>query len=214
MIRLGIHAIVLTTALLVGISGPLRSVAAASESGSAFLMELRDKAIHQLADAEISEQEREQRFQDLLRSNFNLLAIGRFVLGTYWRNADESARAEFLAAFEGYIVQRFMPVFAAYQGQKIEIGESGDRENGGQMSSVDSRIMRGDGEPIPVTWRLQKTDEGYRIVDIVTAGVSMAITLRSEFASMLRDNGGDLRVAAQALRSKLIQRSDGDKQEG
>lgn len=208
------RAAILTATLLFGFVFPLRIAAATPDAGSLFLMNLRDQAIQQLADTAISEQERQRRFQTLLRENFDLLFISRFVLGRYWQRADESARSEFVSAFEGYITQRFTPVFAEYQGQRIEIDASISSQKSGDISSVASKILRDEKEPISITWRLQKRGDAYRIIDVVAAGVSMAITLRSEFASMLKSNGGDLRNAARALRSKFTQSSASANQDG
>ena len=214
MVRLRILAAAMPVAFFLTIAALFRGAVAAPDPGSMFMMELRDQAIAQLADSAISEQERQLRFQALLRKNFNLPFVSRFVLGRYWNKAEDSARTEFIVAFESYIAQRFLPFFAEYKGRKIEIGEAKDPQNGGDIVSVGSKISRDEGEPILITWRLQQTADGYKIIDVVTAGLSMAVTLRSEFASVLKANGGDLRDTAKVLRSKLTQRSAATKQQG
>jgi len=179
-----------------------------------FLSDLRDRAIPQLTDQSISAAEREQRFRAMLRQSFDMPAIGRFVLAAYWRRADDATRQEFLDALETYAARRFLPLFAQYEGQKLEIGEARERGEGSRFVSVESKIVRSEGEPIAVTWRIHEKDGAYKIVDVVTEGVSMAATWRSEYKSVLQANGGDVRDLAGKIRNKAVQKQQASPTEG
>ena len=87
--------------LVLGAAGP---AAATSENPSEFLIALSQQAIAELSDQSIDEAERQERFRELLRANFEMRAIGRFVLGVYARRADPEAQADFLSAFEAFKV--------------------------------------------------------------------------------------------------------------
>tara|TARA_R110002074_G_scaffold217601_2_gene387998 strand:+ start:1132 stop:1341 length:210 start_codon:yes stop_codon:yes gene_type:complete len=52
-------------------------------------------------------------------------------------------------------------------------------------------IVRPDGPPIKLDWRVRKTDNGEKIVDVIIEGLSMAQTHRSEFASVVSQSGVD-----------------------
>jgi len=43
--------------------------------------------------------------------------------------------------------------------------------------------------PEPISWHLHATNGSFRIVDVVADGVSMAVTQRSVFLSVMRDGG-------------------------
>jgi phospholipid transport system substrate-binding protein len=53
-----------------------------------------------------------------------------------------------------------------------------------------SQIIRPQGPPIEVDWRLVVSDGRYKISDVSIDGVSMALTQRSEFAAIIQRNGG------------------------
>ena len=59
------------------------------------------------------------------------------------------------------------------------------------------------GEPIVIDWRLKRTGEGYRIIDVATEGVSLAITLRAEYGSFLKREG-DVAALAAALEKRVV----------
>ena len=55
--------------------------------------------------------------------------------------------------------------------------------------------------PLRVIWRLRARDGGYRIADLMVEGISMGQTQRSEFASVIRLNGGTVEALLEKLRA-------------
>ncbi len=53
-----------------------------------------------------------------------------------------------------------------------------------------------------VDWRVRQVGGGYKVVDILVEGVSMALTQRSDFASVIQRGGGDIEVLLEQLRQK------------
>ncbi len=66
-----------------------------------------------------------------------------------------------------------------------------------------SEIIRPNGAPpAKVDWRVTRADGAYKITDVVVEGVSMAVTQRSEFASVIQRNGGKVEGLLAMLRQK------------
>jgi phospholipid transport system substrate-binding protein len=57
---------------------------------------------------------------------------------------------------------------------------------------VSSEIIRPQGPPIKVEWRLTTRNGVYKITDVNVDGVSMALTQRATFAGLIQRNGGQL----------------------
>jgi phospholipid transport system substrate-binding protein len=51
-------------------------------------------------------------------------------------------------------------------------------------------------------WRVVRGDDAMAIVDILVEGISMAVTQRSDFASVIQSRGGKVAGLLQALRDK------------
>lgn len=187
--------------LAAGLSLPVR--AGAVEGPGKFLVELTERAISQLTEPGLADDEQERRFHRLLNEGFDLPEIGRFVLGRYWRGASEAQRSGFLTVFEDLMVHRFLPLFAEFSVERFEIGASKPFKNNPNFISVASRLLRLEGEPIKIAWRMRERDGDYKIVDIVAEGVSMAVTLRSEYVSVLKRNRGDISALIDTLRAKI-----------
>jgi len=159
------------------------------KDAGAFITMLGERAVDELADQTLDETERERRFRSLFNESVDVPAIGRFVIGTHWRQASEEDKAAFLQVFEDAIVQRFLPLFAEYSGETFSIGRIRQDANNPQHLFVTTSIVQTNGEPVDVEWRVRERDSSYQILDIIAEGVSMAITLRQEYSSVIRQSG-------------------------
>ena len=174
-----------------------------TKQAATFLAALQEKAASRLGDTSISEKEKEENFRKLFNENFDVPAIGQFVIGRYWRNASEADRKAFLKVFEDAMVQRFLPLLAENSSERFQIGTVTPDGNNENMALIDSRIIRQEGEPYQVRWRVRESNGDFKILDIVAEGVSMAITYRSEYSAVLKSNGGQLPPLTDALREKV-----------
>lgn len=191
-------------------ASPGRGHAAGTEDASAFLASLTDRAFAQLSDESLSMPERRQRFRVLFRDNFDVPAIGRFVLGRYWRKATEAERAEYGRLFEDLIVATYSRQLSSYAGETLKV--EGVRQQDGKSALVASRFLRAVGEPIQLDWRLLRRGDTWRIVDVVVEGMSMALSQRSEFKAVIRGNGGRVEALLEKLREKTRQAESGSVQ--
>ncbi len=182
----------------------LPHAAAAAEDAQAFIQGLAQRAIDTVADKRLGETERDEQFRRLFVSSFDIPEIARFVLARYWRAATPEQQQEFLKLFEDITVLTWARRFKDYNGENLQtLGATKDGERGWV---VDSQIMRNQGPPIPVQWRLRQGDNSpLRIVDIVVEGVSMAITHRSDYAAAMQANGGQIDSLLAAMRNKIEQ---------
>ena len=186
--------------LFTGIQDLARAGSIAEAPGE-FIEKLADKAVAALTIDDISRVERVQRFRKLLNDHFDVKTIGRFVLGRYWRKASEEERAEFLMLFEDLIVDTYVDRFAKYSGENLSVTKTEAARN--DDSIVFSSINRpSGGPPVGVAWRLRLRNGSYLIIDVMVEGVSMGQTQRSEFASVIRRNGGEVKGLIAKLRDR------------
>lgn len=197
---------------LVLVALPVAAEALDTKQAAGFLKNLQEKAASRLGDASISETEKEDHFRKLFNEHFDVLAIGRFVIGRYWRAASQEDQDSFLAVFEDAMVQRFLPLLAENSSERFQIGTVTPDSRNENMALIDSRIDRSEGEPYRVRWRVRESNGDFKILDIVAEGVSMAITLRSEYGTVLKNNGGQLPPLTEALREKVAARAFAPKQ--
>ena len=191
---------------VIALAGPRARADQTTDGAVRFIESLGDKAISDLTGNNLSVEERETRFRALLHEHFDMPAINRLVLGRYWRVATEEEKAEFSRLFEEFLVKSYAVRFAGYSGESFEVLGGGDPRDG--VVIVNSRIDRHGAEPIRLDWRVINGGDSMAIVDILVEGVSMAVTQRSDFASVIQSRGGKVAGLLDALRDK----SGGDSQ--
>ena len=180
----------------VALSVPIQ--AQANEGAVNFVQKMTDHAIGFLANPDLSHDQRKAEFRGMLKKSFDLRTIGRFVLGKYWKQATPKQQQEYLKLFEERLVNIYSNRFKEYDGQKIEI--SGARPEGDD-TLVTTFIVSDSSKPIQIDWRVRNKGGAYKIVDVVVEGVSMGVTQRSDYASVIQSGGGDVEYLLTSLRA-------------
>jgi phospholipid transport system substrate-binding protein len=183
---------------LAGVSAPGMPAVAAAEP-AAMISNLGSRALEVLGK-EATQSQRVARFRELLKEDFDVPGIARFVLGRYWNTATEEQRAEFTKLFEEYIAMAYAARLSQYSGETFKVTGSRPDADG---TVVSSQIIRPSGAPpVKVDWRLAVRGGVYKISDVSVDGISMAVTQRSEFASVIQHNGGQVQGLLTMLREK------------
>jgi phospholipid transport system substrate-binding protein len=128
-------ALLLATAI--SIAQPSAATSDVSPAAFAFIQNLGNDATKELTDPEIPQSEREARFRRLLVDRFDMAAISKFVLGRYWRSANEAQRVEFQHLFVDFIVSSYSVRFSDYLGDGVKV--TGTSVDGGNIL-VQSKI--------------------------------------------------------------------------
>jgi len=169
-----------------------------AQDARTFIATLGEQAIQVLGPS-VPEVQRQARFRELFRDDFDIPGIGQFVLGRYWRTATPKEQQDFLGLFQEYLVRAYSARLGAYGGEPFHV--TGVRPNG-EETVVASEIIRPSGSRIAVDWYLIGRGP-YKITDVYVGGVSMKVTQRDEFASVIQRNGGRVEALIAQLRQKL-----------
>ncbi len=188
---------------------PVESRAAGTPE--AFIGQLRDSAVKELTDKSVPHEQRKQRFRQLLAEGFDIPAIGSFVTAKYWRRADAAAQQDFLDVFQDVMTLRFLPIFDHFEeGMELKVNRVVNDKDSPRVIDVFSTLVRPTGEPVSIAWRILETDNVYQIVDVRVENLSMAITLRSEYTSLLQRHNGNMAALAKELRRRVAAGDVGD----
>jgi phospholipid transport system substrate-binding protein len=178
----------------------LRPAAATAQDPSSFIKTMGAQALAVL-NSDLPPAQREARFRQLFRDNFDTPAIARFVLGRYWRIATEAERREFMKLFEDYIVLAYSARLSGHDNAVFKV--QGSRSDQDGLFVASEIIPAGSNQPLKVDWRLLNDNGSYKIGDVIVDGISMAVTQRSEFASVIQRSGGRLQGLLAAMREKI-----------
>lgn len=183
--------------------------AVATQDPKKFVDALAGEAFATLRDETISETQRFNEFRTLLSKGVDLKRVGRFVLGVHWRRANPAQRAEYEDLFGDYVIASYAGRLKEYSDSTVRVKGSVSSDRGEHL--VTTMISQPSAvEPIRVDWRVRESGDQLQIIDIIIEGISMAISQRSEFASVIQSNGGDMSTLLARLRKVTGSDSTGD----
>ena len=141
-----------------------------------------------LLSADISDEERQQAFQQLVEENFDFITLARFALGRTARRADPEDIRVYAEKLKTYSMLVNSNRISDLPGSSITLGEA--RPVGRSDVLVSSTFTpRDGGKGVLVDWRVRGKEGNFLIADIVIEGVSMAQTLRDEVRSVVGREG-------------------------
>ena len=160
-------------------------VAAQESSAGDFVRSLGDQVIQILKNEPY--QSRKQKLHDIFTSSFDVDTMAKFAAGTYWRRADPQQQQEYLKLFGDYVATLYANKFGDYAGQEFKV--TGQRASGDNDIAVEGTIMQANKPPVKIDFRVRKAATGFKIVDVYVEGISLLITKRDEFTTVLAREG-------------------------
>ena len=197
------HIIALAVFSVGTMAGAQASAATSNQDPTAFVRDLGNRAIALLSDRTATDARRMRAFASLFRAGFDIDFISRFVLGRHWRQTTNDQRIEYRSLYERYVLAVYWSRLGAYADETFAVG--GAQWVKANAAVVTSRIIRRHNRPVHVAWRLRRGNGGWRIVDVVVEGISMAVVQRDEFGAVIRNSGGGIDGLLRKLRAKVAQ---------
>jgi len=122
--------------------------------------------------------------------NFDFNRVCRMVLGKSWRSATPEQQAIFQKEFRSLLLRTYASALGKYKDQIIEYKPL-RMEVDAKNVSVKTQILQPGGQPVAVDYDLIKSENGWKVYDIVIESVSLVTNYRSQFSNEIRLNGLD-----------------------
>ena len=152
----------------------------------------------ELASNGISDSDRVKRLRHLLVKYFDIPVVGKFVLGVHWRRTSKAQFKEFLKLYEIYVAHNYAGLFKKYKGETIDVLR--EQPSGGNTTLVFGRINQSSGPAIAMEMRIHKNNSGFKVLDLKIEGVSMPLTHRKQFSSVISRSRNGVQGLIVALR--------------
>ena len=155
------------------------------EQSKYFVENLGKQVVEKVSNINLSESERIVNFRNLYLASFDNYYISRFVLGQYWKRLDSNMRKQFVESFNNYIVTTYAPKFKGWEGT-FKATDSLLENN---YYNVKMNVLNKDGPTLKFMWKIYlDKNKNFKILDVNIDGVSMLVTQRAEFMSVIKNN--------------------------
>jgi len=147
-----------------------------------------DRVLEILKKKDLQAKERRAERRTLLREEiskaFDFDEMAKRSLGPAWRQRTPEERKEYVGLFRQVLENSYLGKVEAYQGEKIRYVKESVEE--GRIATVETLIVTGKGQEIPLNYRMLKENPGWRVYDVVIEEISLVNNYRSQFAGILQ----------------------------
>ena len=170
--------------LIIFLSLFLPSQSIANEASNWLKKEI-DIILDSYKNENMSKETRFLMIEDTINYNFAGTGIAKFVAGDSWKTADKETKKEYIIFFKRHLALNIASMMQGYSNEEYAlINSKFDSKN--KITLIDMEIYNDTGSLI-VTWRVKKSKERYYVIDLLVADISIVVTKRSEFNSMLKN---------------------------
>jgi phospholipid transport system substrate-binding protein len=136
--------------------------------------------------------------------HFNFSHMTRLAVGAPWRQTSDAQKQSLVNEFRTLLVHTYTSAFTQYRDQVIEYRPL-------KMASADTEVVvrslikqKTGADPIDINYSMEKTDAGWKVYDVVIAGVSLVQNYRSSFSSEIQKSGIDGLIATLVTKNKTL----------
>jgi phospholipid transport system substrate-binding protein len=178
-------------------------VHAAPASGGGTVQGLYDALLSTMKNGRtLGQSGRFTQLAPVIRRTFDIASMARLSVGPSWANLTEAQRQQVSESFGRYISAIYADRFDSYDGQRLEVTSEQPAPSG---VMVRSQIIKANGDPVKVDYMMRRSGETWLISDIYLDGaISEVATRRSEFATILRNDGIDGLIAALNRKADIL----------
>tara|TARA_B100000989_G_scaffold226424_1_gene173609 strand:- start:251 stop:841 length:591 start_codon:yes stop_codon:yes gene_type:complete len=166
-----------------------------------FIENLGEQVINEVANSNISDTQREKNFSKLYNKAFDNNYISKFVLGRYWSKIDIKTQQEFTRSFQAYLVKVYAPKFKGWKGEF----KTTNSKFSNNMYVVNMNLVSENISSLSLDWRLYVSKNNiFKILDVNIDGVSMLVTQRAEFASVIKNHPKGVLGLIEQMKKKIV----------
>lgn len=122
--------------------------------------------------------------------HFNFTRMTQLAVGRDWKSATPDQQKALEGEFKNLLVRTYSNALTSYKDQTVEFKPF-------KMGAADtdvlvrSEIKQPGGKPVQLDYNLAKGDAGWKVYDVVVAGVSLVTNYREQFRQEVQNGGID-----------------------
>lgn len=135
--------------------------------------------------------------------HFNFQHMTALALGKDWKKASPQQQQQLTQEFKTLLVRTYSNALIGYKNQKIVYKPF--KMNAGETDVlVRTEVIQPGSKPVQLDYSLEKLDGGWKVYDVVVAGISLVTNYRDQFAQEVRNGGIDALIASLVAKNKSL----------
>lgn len=140
--------------------------------------------------------------------HFDFRRMTMLAVGRDWRQASPEQQTRLTDAFRTLLVRTYSNALTQYRDQRIEFRPS-------RFAPADTRVqirtevIQSGAQPIGIDYMLEKSEQGWKVFDVIVAGVSLVTNYRSSFGQEISRGGIDGLIRSLEERNRTLAEQHG-----
>jgi phospholipid transport system substrate-binding protein len=143
------------------------------------------------ADKQLAEGDKDKAVklaEQKILSHIDFEEATRLAASRAWPQASVEQRRKLVNEFRSMLVRTYSNAISVYTGQEARLLPSRSKAAGAE-ATVRYQFVRSGGRAVHITYEMRRTDQGWKIYDISVEGMSLVLTYRTEFDSIVKHQG-------------------------
>ena len=136
--------------------------------------------------------------------HFNFTRMTALAVGKDWRQANPQQKQLLQAEFKTLLVRTYSNALSSYKNQKI-VYKPFKMNAGDTEVLIRTEIIQPGSKPVQLDYSLEKQDSGWKVFDVVVAGISLVTNYREQFGQEVRNGGIDGLIASITAKNKSLE---------
>ncbi len=136
--------------------------------------------------------------------HFNFTRMTALALGREWSKTSAEQKTRLTNEFRILLVRTYSNALTAYKDQTVEY-KPFKMQAGETDVTVRTLVHQSNGKHIGLDYALDKQADGWKVYDVVVAGVSLVTNYRESFTQEIRANGVDGLISTLAAKNKGLE---------
>ena len=136
--------------------------------------------------------------------HFNFTRMTALALGREWSKTSAEQKTRLTNEFRILLVRTYSNALTAYKDQTVEY-KPFKMQAGETDVTVRTLVHQTNGKHIGLDYALDKQADGWKVYDVVVAGVSLVTNYRESFTQEIRANGVDGLISTLAAKNKGLE---------
>ena len=138
------------------------------------------------------------RFRTLLTDNVAVDEISDRLIGRWLTKITPAQKAAYKAALPGYVIGTYADRLFDYSDAKIQVIRV--QPTAGGNADVYTLVTRPGAQPVRATWSLTQVGGQWKVLNLVVAGINVALAQAADFNAVIQREGFDALIAKMKAR--------------
>jgi len=145
-----------------------------------------DEMLAIMAQEELDDAGKRNAVLAVVDGNVDFNAMAQRIIARRWKKSSPEDKDEFKRLFRDILTNTYYVLLTKYTNERVEYGDEQIKKE--RYATVETKILS-EGKKIPVTYRMIKREEGWKIYDFVAEGISLVRNYGSSYKATLKKEG-------------------------